>query len=239
MERARPPILVLALLVLALGVAACGDKAPAGGGGGSGPGIEDGPEGGDSPQALMERARPLAEKNDWGRLVRLVAPEDRPVMAFMGVFLAQMAVQFAPDETAKAEAQAKLDTLKGALDEVLARHGVDLGKVDPTKVQGLMGRGDPDVDEVRAFFAQNFPSVEPGPFLTDVFATMDEHGDGRQTMSLSKGFTGELKDVKIEGDRARGTADGKDMVFVKVNGRWFISLAEMMKSNKANRGGPK
>jgi hypothetical protein len=168
--------------------------------------------------------------------VRLVAPDDRPIMAFMGLFMAkmapamgEMAVQFAPDEAAKAEARGKLDALKGALDKVMSTHGVDLTKADDATMQGMMGQGEPDAEKVRAFFQENFASLDSGAFLTDVFATIAEHGSSRQAMSLSKGFQGELKDLRIDGDRATATADDDDIVFVREAGRWFISLSEMMK----------
>jgi hypothetical protein len=94
---------------------------------------------------------------------------------------------------------------------------------------GLMGQGEPDPAAVRTFMQENFPDLEPGPFMNDLFAVVREFGDPEQADMMSKGFTGKLENLKIDGDRATGTVDGDAVVFVREDGRWYLSLTESMK----------
>ncbi len=68
---------------------------------------------------------------------------------------------------------------------------------------------------------------DPGALFEELMKFSDKHSKPGEQAALE--VTGDLKDVKIDGDRASGTMTKKDgktdtMKFVRRAGRWYIAL---------------
>ncbi|MDJ0974529.1 MAG: hypothetical protein QNJ98_08735 [Planctomycetota bacterium] len=219
------------LCVFALALAGCGDKAPGGGGGGGGEA-----SGAESPEALVEKARGYAEKEDFAGIVNLMVPDERPLMSFGMMMFAKMAPMFVGGmgalgeglggEDAKKEIDEKMAGFEKAMKDVLDKYG--LGDVDMDKPPPAAMGNDPKA--LAKWMNDQAPDLDHGAFVAEMieaFSSLGEETAGKATGNF-KDLGGELKDLKIDGDTATGTIGEDSMTFKKVDGRWYFSVADKM-----------
>ncbi|MHC5011711.1 MAG: hypothetical protein ACYTG6_12325 [Planctomycetota bacterium] len=191
-------------LVLALTLAACG--------GDEGGAAAPPPEGAASPEALVGRMRTAVEDEDWADFVYCIVPEDRPLMnlgAYMGA--ATIAAFSAMGDPEKAQA------LKNELEAIADKYDLD-------EVEQGSGPLDPNDREAMVALAnEGFANVDHAAFFSDMLKFMIGHSDEGSARFTSK-FTGELRDLVIEGDRATARLGEQDFSFARVDGRWFAEM---------------
>lgn len=170
-------------------------------------------DGGDSPQDVWRRARAAAKQKDPDTFFRLFPPDDRAMMGFTMVQGANIAISM------KAAMQGgDANAAQRELDAVLKKHGVkELPKGAPPVTSG-------DKDAVASAARQMFDGVDVVALMDDLISLMDKLGfeGGGWNFTQTGNVDAELANLKIEGNRATATLDGKPGTFVKVNGRWYI-----------------
>jgi hypothetical protein len=209
MDGKRIPALLLLSALLALpvhGIASTTKGTP-----GNGNGAEL--EGGDSPEDVFERAK-LAAKNDDSRaFFRLIPPDTRLQIGFFMVTGTRMALNM------KAQMEGGDASFEVArLDALLAKHGVRALPDNAAPVD----LNDPEALTRAAKYS--LEGVDVYDLIEDLQAFMGRLGFQGATSSVKPtgNINGGLTNLKIEGDRATATVDGKEGSFVKVNGRWYL-----------------
>ncbi len=239
MSHVRSSGWIVFLAVLGLALSGCGDKA---GGDGDGGGAAKTPAGADSPEDVIAKVAALAEKKDFGAFVNLVAPEERGVMSFSMVMVAQLAPMMSGfaamgGEDAKEEMEAKVADFQKAVTAVFKKHGIpDLEKMAASgeKPEGLM-------DAVK-MLEKAAPDLDHAAFVGDVIETISLLGDEVAAKSTSKfeKLGGKLTDLQVDGDTATGKIGDEEIHFKRVDGRWYISIAHEMEGMGMGMGdGPR
>jgi hypothetical protein len=166
----------------------------------------------ETPEKAFEAIQKAGVANDFPGVVRCLSPESVDGMAEMITFPLAMIAAFDPE---------KEEEIK----KLLAKHGVDLEdesqKESPFK----------NLQDKQAYIA-------------DVMKWLDENSDEdkKGASPLTPLVTGQLGEVKIDGDTAHGTlaAKGKteDVDFARVGGRWFVQISsEPTVSSNVSFGG--
>jgi hypothetical protein len=209
MNRKRLSSLLLVSALLMLPAASIANAAsPASGNGG---GIEL--DGGDSPEDVFERAKLAAETNDGHAFFRLLPPETRLQIGFFMVTGTRMALGMkARMEGGDASEHER------ELDALLKSHGV---KTLPENTPQIDLN---DSEAVAAAARYTLEGVDVFLLLEDLQSFMSRLGfsGGSTKMTPTARIEGGLTNLKIEGDHATATVDGKEGHFQKVNGRWYI-----------------
>lgn len=192
------------------------------------------PLGGDSPQDVFDKAMAAGEDEDLGTMVGLIAPEDRAMLSMTMIMMMGMVMAFsqmgagmaegmaegmggemseeeqAAMEAEREEAMAQVKQFEADFEETLKRYGVEevmeSESDDPVELMA-------DVDQVG--------------LIRDLMKLMDdlpgEEGpeDGESPVDLPEG---DLTDLEIQGDTATGIIGGEPVEFVRIDGRWYLSL---------------
>jgi len=234
--------------LLPLVLAACGENAPEkggpGGAGAAGPqkSAASGPGGADTPAGVVKRMSAAAKSQNWHEFAACIAPDDRMIAAGGMYMAAKMIPQFGamfvemiPDEAEKTAAKAKMDGMVKAVEEVAKKHGMDgmddevLGKLMMGGAEG--GSQGEAMESVRAAMKEAAPNLDAAAFMADVMEAMSKMEGMQGFKSPADAIQGDLEDVVIEGDKARGKLSGgdqDDMHFVRVDGRWYLSATGML-----------
>jgi hypothetical protein len=198
------------------------------------------PPGGETPQAVVARARAAAENKDFAELAACMAPADRGEMAVGLLMASSMMVAFldvgnemasgmaeamgaeaeqapAPEPDPQAEeVTAKAEALRLRHEEILAKHGLtDRLEAGP----GFEASEDPAA--AAAKLLEGVDTIALIGDLTGLLGELGESGwDEESGGPLRPGV--EITDYAIDGDAA--TARGGDEVieFVRVDGRWYL-----------------
>jgi hypothetical protein len=186
-------------------------------------GCSGGGAGGATPDETFKNAQAAAEKNDYKTFMSTMTPESQDTYAGMVAFGGAMVQAFAGLGGPEGAEDAK------KVKEVLDKHGLteeSLKKADPTAADPIAG--------MKSLVE---PVKDKPAFVADMMAVMKSTKDFKDRSPLQKGAT--LKDVKIDGDSAKGTietdVEGKKesspIDFKKVDGKWLIDLTETIKSS--------
>jgi hypothetical protein len=212
------------------------------------------PPGAESPQALVDRMKRAAEKEDLGEIVACLSGKARGEMtmglymgATMMVAFSQMGVEMggsmaeslgadaSAEDKKKAEAQlaearAQAAKLQDGYNAVMAKHGLP----------AMPKEGEPEPEISEQDLAAKFERIDTSAFATDVLGFMKSMpGAEEQPASEStpvKLGSGVIADLAIDGDTARGTIDGEPVRFVRENGRWFFDAEEPAEPAAAEEG---
>ncbi len=203
--------------------------------------------GAESPEALVERMKKAAAKQDLAEIAACMTPKARGEMA-MGMYLgATMMVAFSQMGAEMGGAMAEgmggmAEAMGGKVDpaekekaaQQMAKAKEEMGKVKE-RYNALMtkyglpvmpkdGEAEPDLPKEKA--EELFQKIDAGAFLTDVMAFMKSMpGDEKEKAaeeSPVKIPSGPLTDLKIDGDKATGSVEGEAMNFVRIDGRWYV-----------------
>jgi len=194
--------------------------------------------GADTPEALVERLKQATEKEDLGEMMACLTPQARGEMA-AGMYLAatmvvafsQMGVEMggsmadslsedATDEQ-KAEVQAQKEKalaeankLRDSYNAIVSKYGLP---VIPEEGEAEEPTGDPK---------EIFQNIDQVAFLNEIFAFFEampgEEKPAEEKESPVDLGEGVLTDLAIDGDAATAKIDGKDVKFVRIDGRWFF-----------------
>jgi hypothetical protein len=198
-----------------------------------------------TPQELVARVTKAAEARDFAELAACLAPEDRAAMSLMLVLGAGMMVAFSQMGAGLAEGMAegmaeafgaeleqveespeaaaaraaeteRLAGLTGRYEELLERHGIaKLMEEDP----------EPEATGPEAA-AKLLASVDQVALIADLMGFMGEVFPEAAEEEPVAVPVGELTDLVIDGDTARGRIGGEEGSFVRVDGRWFLAMEE-------------
>ena len=218
------------------------------------------PYGGESPEAVVERVRAAAENEDLGEMAACLSPSDRSTLSLTMVMMTGMVVAFASmgaemgagmaegmaeafeDEEMSDEAKRERDAEMAAQrDEAAAGVAAITGEYEAIlERHGLMELMSDDDAMDDADPAAMLAGVDQVALLQDLMGFLDampgeseegEEGDGGGGDSPVDVPHGELTGLAVDGDHATGKLGDEDVEFVKVDGRWYLSLdlAEKMR----------
>jgi len=206
---------LVAALFLIMG---CGDKGGKDGEAGKeGEGTPaEAKDGFDSPKALVEDMMETQKKGDLGigGMAKYMAPAKRKEMAFTMLMMAGMMTGFEKDEKKKAEMEKGVKELREKFKIPEKVEGVK-----ESDLEGIMQ----DKKKMAEVAPKFFKDVDAIGFLKAFAEYQAKYADGKKDGSPK---VKEVKDLKIEGDKATGTMlleNGKErkIKFVKVDGRWY------------------
>ena len=194
------------LLLVILSLAALGVPSPATGE----------TAGGDSPQAVFDLAQAAGAKKDFSALAKLVAKTEQPLYALVTDMAVGMFVELYEGE--------KSAEIKEKYAEIQKRHGVK----EETGGEKLKITNDTPQEVIDAHIRKRaqamYGQVDVEKYVPEVMSIVA----GMPEMSGQAFFPQEkLTDLKIEGDRATGTAGQKKISFIRENERWFLSADVM------------
>jgi hypothetical protein len=181
-----------------------------------------------TPQEAFDAARKAIQREDWKGFCATLTDDSRDVLAGGMVMMPLMLkgfVKLAPEDKQK-EILAKLKPLE----DVMTRHGLTeeaLAKMP--KDEKLGGKG-PDALK-QALKKLVAPVKDRSAFVADMIAAMKKL-DPKQAKQGPLPVDAELKDVKIDGDTAKGELvikkDGQEkrdpISFRRIDGSWKIDL---------------
>lgn len=208
--------------------------------------------GAESPQELGKLLQEVAAADDPAKMIGLVVPEDRPQLAMLqllpAIFIVSMAEPLGDmvaetgeavagavggEETAD-EAQARGDEYREdlaaatavreqRLRSILERHGLE----------ALLDEPGPDDDGQAAQQLESlFATVDYAALFRDLDGFLAEFEDA-SAEKTSEEETSEadrdlppITDYRIEGDRATARHGDEELVFRRVDDRWYLVLAE-------------
>jgi hypothetical protein len=211
--------IVMVTLAVVLGIAAVG--------------VEAGQtEGAESPQALVARLLAAAENNDFAEMAACLAPRDREEITVGMILMSSMTVamsggmagmaegfteasgedmndkQKAEAEAKMKEAEAEAKKLQQKLEKIFETHGAEQWLDESDNSQ------------------PSLEGVDQIGLIRDLQRFMKEDLDSGDAQRPSPVPTGELKDLVIEGDHATGTIGGQGAQFLKIEGRWFVTIPD-------------
>lgn len=197
--------------------------------------------GAETPEALVERMKAGAAKEDFAEIAACLTPKNRTEMAMAMYMGATMMVAFADmgaemggamaegmsgmagepsaedkkkAEEQKAKAKEEVGKLKTAYNALVTKYGLPA-----MPKEGEAEKPQPTQEEIEKLFA----GIDQGAFLNDALAVMKampgEHKDESGPVKIPEGG---LENLKIEGDKATGTVGPDPFSFVKIDGRWYV-----------------
>ena len=197
--------------------------------------------GAETPEALVERMKAGAAKEDFAEIAACLTPKNRTEMAMAMYMGATMMVAFADmgvemggamadgmagmageasaedkkkAEEQKAKAKEEVAKLKTAYSNLVTKYGLPA-----MPKEGEAEKPQPSQAEIEKLFA----GIDQGAFLNDALAVMKAMpGDHKDEGGPVKIPEGGLENLKIEGDKATGTVGADAFTFVKIDGRWYV-----------------
>jgi len=175
-------------------------------------------EGGDSPQAVFIAAQAAGAKKDFSTLAKLIAPSERPMLAFGTDMAVSMFVEFYEGEKSAA--------LKKEYQEIQNKYGVKTNKEDEGEKLQITNETPQEVIDAHMHkrakeLYGHVDAVKYVPELMGIVISMPEMAD-ESFIPQEK-----LADVKIDGDRATGKAGEETIYFIREGGRWYLTADVM------------
>lgn len=176
------------------------------------PGCGGSKGGASTPQALFDELKGKNPDN-FSEIVNYIAPDELPVITFSMDIMAAFMTGFSKDKSLKTKYEA-------------IRKKYKLPEVDKKMAMKMN-----DTAAVMKYASEKYANVDHANFLKEIQGLV-EKTPGKK--AKKEKIYAELKNVKITGDTATGTVVDKDkkedkISFKKVNGKWYISIKDMMK----------
>ena len=176
----------------------------------------------DTPEKTFEHASAFMATGDVGGMAACLTPESRKVTArqmlgglAMMVGIASLGLEAPDGEGPTAEQRTEIEAIAERFKDVLVTHGLS----------------DPVAEEMdEAAVEAQLDGVDHGTLisdLADLMKSLDPSDPGLQSFGLQSYDSGDLTDLVVDGDSARGTAGGQPMVFARVDGLWYLVPEEM------------
>ena len=175
-------------------------------------------EGGDSPQAVFKAAQQAGAKKDFGTLAKLVAPSERPMLAFSTDMAVGMFVEFYEGEKAE-EYQKKYQ-------DIQKNYGVKTeDEAEGHKLQITEETSQEVIDaHIRKRAEKLYGHVDVVKYVPDLMAIVVNMPEMAEESFFPQE---ELSDLKIDGDLATGKAGEKEISFIREGGRWYLTADVM------------
>ncbi len=173
-----------------------------------------------SPQEVFNAASGAAAKEDWETFSNCLTEDSRNNVAGMLVISATFMKAFGEMDKTKGKERFK------PVDDALKKHGVTDEMLKSKDINPI----NPDANAQRQMIAKLAePIKDKAAFIGDMMRALKQVSDSKNSMTP---LEGELKDVKVDGDTAKGTyvskKGGKEksepIEFRKVDGGWKIEL---------------
>ncbi|MBN2411228.1 hypothetical protein JXQ31_06000 [candidate division KSB1 bacterium] len=171
-------------------------------------------EGGESPDAVFKAAQAAGAKKDFSALVQLVAPSERPMLAFgtdMGV---GMFVEFYEGE--------KAEELKKKYQDIQTKYGIKLEEENEGEKLQITSETPQEVIDAHMLkrakkLYGHVDVVKYVPDLMNILFNMPEMAE--ESVFPQEELTG----LNIDGDHATGNAGEKTITFIREDGRWYLT----------------
>ncbi len=181
-------------------------------------GVIAGEKGGDSPDTVFKTAQEAGAKKDFNVLTKLVAPSEYAMLAFgtdMGV---GMFIEFYEGE--------KAPELQKKYQEIQKRYGIKTGNED--EGEKLQINQDTPQEVIDAHMLKRakklYGHVDVAQYVPEIMALVIHMPE----MAEQSFFPQEaLTDLKIDEDKATGTAGDKALSFIREDGRWYLTADVM------------
>ncbi|MFN7971909.1 MAG: hypothetical protein U0166_06110 [Acidobacteriota bacterium] len=167
-------------------------------------------EGAASIDALMTQVTDAAAAGRSGDVLLLLHPDDRPLYGFAMMIRGSFTPLAFGDDEKKAAAIAK------EWDALLLKHNVAHG---PT---GAPAAG--SADDMKSRARELFKNTDVTAFVADAVAFTKKYKKPGHERADVPAPLGKLSDLKVDGDTATGTIEGKPQRFSKLDGRWYLRL---------------
>ena len=180
--------------------------------------LADETEGGDSPEAVFEAAQAAGAAKDYAALVKLVAPSERPMLAFGTDIGVGMFVEFYEGE--------KADEMKKQYETIQKKYGVEPESEGEEETLHITQDTPQEVIDahMRKRAQRLYGHVNVVDYVPDLMAIVINMPE----MADHPGFPQEkLHDLQIDGDRATGTVGEKTISFLREGDRWYLTSDAM------------
>ena len=176
------------------------------------------PNGGETPQAVFKTAQEAGANKDFGTLVKLTAPSERPMLALGTDMAVSMFVEFYEGEKA-AEMMKKYQ-------EIQNKYEIKTGNEDEgEKLKIDQGTSQEVIEEhMRKRAKKLYGHVDVAKYVPDLMGIMINMPEMAEESFIPQE---ELSDLKINGDQATGKAGEESITFVREDGRWFLTADVM------------
>ena len=166
----------------------------------------------DSLQTIFKAAQKAGAKRDFAALTELVAPSERPMMAFGSDFGVSMFVEFY--EGPKAE------ELKKRYQEIQDKYEIK-DEIDGEKLEITQDTPQEVIDaHMRKRAEKKYGHADLVKYIPELMTVVLDMPEMAEQAFFPQE---ELTDLKVEGDHASGKAGGKSITFIREDGRWFLS----------------
>lgn len=175
-------------------------------------------KGDDSPQAVFKSAQAAGAKKDFSALTKLVAPSERPMLAFGTDMVVSMFVEFYEGE--------KAGELKKKYYEIQSKYKIKTeNESEDEKLQITQDTPQEVIDaHIRKRALKKYGHVDAEKYVPDLMGIVINMSEmAEQTFFPQE----ELSDLKIEGDIATGKAGEKKIKFIREGGRWYLTADVM------------
>jgi hypothetical protein len=176
-------------------------------------------EGGDSPQAVFKAAQAAGAKRDYGTLVKLVAPSERPMLAFGTAMGVGMFVEFYEGE--------KADEMKKKYQEIQKKYRIveANNEAEGEKLHITEETSQEVIDaHLRKRAERLYGHVNAVEYVPDIMAIVINMPEMAEQSAFPQE---ELSSLQIDGDLATGKAGEKTISFLRETGRWYLTADVM------------
>jgi hypothetical protein len=175
-------------------------------------------EGDDSPQAVFKVAQEAGAKKDFSALAKLVAPSERPMLAFGTDMAVGMFVEFYEGE--------KASELKKKYQEIQSKYKIKTeNEAEDEKLQITQDTPQEVIDaHMRKRAEKKYGHVDVVKYVPDLMGIVINMPEMAEQSFFPQG---KLSDLKIDGDVATGKAGEKKMYFIREEGRWYLTADVM------------
>jgi hypothetical protein len=149
-------------------------------------------------------------------MVKYIAPDELPIMAFSMDFMLAFMTKFSKDKNIEDE-----------YTRIRAKYKLPVISMNDPKININ------DQEAMWNYAQETYGKVDCAGFLKDVEALVAKLPGEKEKKALEKVPFVELKDVKIEGDKATGMVvlenkNTEPVHFRKVDGKWYFSIKDSM-----------
>ncbi|MFN7971222.1 MAG: hypothetical protein U0166_02570 [Acidobacteriota bacterium] len=161
-------------------------------------------DGAASPEELAKKFQELSKGRKMSALVPLVHPDDRSMLAFGAFMMAGFSAVGAKDQ----------DAAQKELEAIQTKHGVKEGPKDQPPAQNDA--------EMTMRMRLMYKDVDVVAYCKALEAYADKYAD--KSKPEEAGGPTKIDEIKVNGDEATVTMDGKPGHLTKLNGRWYLRM---------------
>lgn len=171
-----------------------------------------------SPEAVFKAAQEAGEKKDFNTLVKLVAPSERPMLAFGTDMAVGMFVEFYEGED--------VEKLKKKYQTIQTKYKVTSAEEDTSEKLQINNETPQEVIDAHMLKRAKklYGHVDVVNYVPELMAIILEMPEMADQPVFPKE---ELTDLNIDGDKATGKVGEDEIIFVREDGRWYLTADVM------------